>query len=135
VTKKLLIQGSDPELLADISDYLHDARYSLGEVAYDETQRLVLIPFRWDATLRQGSAFRRQRAEFSKFRWRDGLCRELRVASVDHVELDDPSRLIEHSCAKLTYGDGTLIVQSNFPGSIQIQVSTLDVQLLEEDLN
>jgi hypothetical protein len=96
---------------------------------------LTSIPFHWDPALRQGPVLRRRRQSVSAFVWRDGFFRELKVSNVVEVKLDDPSGLVDHSLSKLTYGDGTLTLVSNFPGSIQMTVSKFDVQLLEREVD
>ena len=133
MTERLLIQASDPDRLADINEYLHDSRFSLSQVAHDETLQSTSIPFHWDAALRQGSLFRRRRQSVSEFVWREGFFRELKVSNVVEVKLDDPAGLVDHSLSRLTYADGTLTLLSNFPGSIQMLVSKFDVQLLERE--
>jgi len=122
------------DALAVINEYLHDAKYSLDDVAYDETKRSVSIPFHWDPNLRGKSVFRRRRQNASDYIWRDRIFRDLTVFNVDGIELDDPAGLIEHSYSRLSYDDGTLTLLSNFPGRIQMMVSKVEVKLVERDL-
>jgi hypothetical protein len=126
MAEQLLVRSKDPSSLALVNEYLHDARYSLEELVHDETARTVSNSFRWDAKLRHRARIGTDVA------WSAEIIRELHISNVDHITVEDPAGLVEHSFSKVTYdGIGTLVLLSNFPGSIQIHVSSFDMRLIQ----
>jgi hypothetical protein len=125
MTERLLAQARDADGLRAVNELLHDAAFSMSEIAYDDSGRVVRIAF---AAPKTRDLFRRGESSGPT----DFPC-VLTIAKVTKVATDDPEGLVEHSYSRLaTAEDGELVLTSNFPGRIELSVDGIDVRITQD---
>lgn len=131
MTDRVVVVAQDSGALRSLNEYVHDALFTIDEIEYNEDAGTVSIPFRRDPHLQPRAVTE------SEVAWKDGIERWLRIFQVERLDIEDPSGLVDHSCARFTYdeGDRILTLLSNFPGAVRVQVSSLDAQLHEDTLD
>lgn len=106
---------------------LHDMAFDMTEVLYDQTHAIVEVGLYSSARVHDLAMPRRIRGTSA-----NGNKSEmwLKISRVNSYELRDPEGIVIHSYARLQLlEDHRLLLQSNFPGSIEFEVSELDIEV------
>jgi hypothetical protein len=129
MTDRLLVHAKNADQLAEVDGVLHDSGFSMLDVTYDESLGLVRIPFRGIQKTRDLLAHKARRDDPEPAS-QAAAHPYLEISHVKGLAEHDPDGLIEHSYSRLECSQaGSLILKSNFPGSVDLEVSEIDVQV------
>lgn len=129
---RVLVHVQGPAELSQVDGLLHDMAFDMNDVSVDEQQEAVEIRFYRSPKTRH--AFRPGHRDQAAPARSCAPEMQLRICHVMTHQLRDPEGLVTHSYAHLRQlADGQLSLDSNFPGSIELRVSELDVEVTELD--
>lgn len=129
---RVLVHVRGPAELSQVDALLHDMAFDMNDVSVDERQEAVEI--RFYRSPKTHHAFRLGHRDQAAPARSYPPEMQLRINHVMTHQLRDPEGLVTHSYARLRQlADRQLSLESNFPGSIELRVSDLDVEVTELD--
>ena len=122
----LVLRVNDAQHLSEADDLLHDLSFDLSRISYDAQEAVFeLVLYRSQKTRDLFSSRRHRGIGNGSF-----LLKILNVAS---YVVNDPQGLVEHSYSRLRWTKPrSLSLTSNFPGSIDLDVSLLALEIEEQ---
>lgn len=128
MTDRILVHAKNADQLAEVDGVLHDSGFSMLDVTYDDSLGLVRIPFRGIQNTRDLFAHKsRHDLEPTS---QTATHPFLEISHVKGLAQHDPDGLVEHSYSRLECSQaGRLTLKSNFPGSVDLEVSEINVRV------
>ena len=124
-----LVHATEVDQFVKVDALLHDLGFSMLDVTYDKSLGVVEIPFR--GTFKTHDLLvRKQRSDGAGAGNEEPAEPVLVVRCVEAMTAHDPDGIVQHSYSRLKCPEsGQLIVESNFPGGVDLRVSQIDVRV------